>query len=84
MIPPLIIRGKRGSNIMFPGILWLLGRISSGQGDGNFGNENQDLKKWGWAEYQVGWNSIRPCLQVRRRQRGGQGEDRGGEPAPIR
>ena len=27
----------------------MLWRISSGEGDGNFGEENQDFKKWGWG-----------------------------------
>ena len=37
---------ERGSNIMFPIILRLLGRISSGEGDGNFGEENKVLGKF--------------------------------------
>ena len=41
------ITERKGSNINFPGILWLLGRISRGEGDGNFGEGNKDffLKK---------------------------------------
>ena len=39
---------ERGSNIIVPLILRLLGRISRGEeGDVNFGEENQDFKKWG-------------------------------------
>ena len=38
---------KTGSNIIFPVILRLLGRISSVEGDWNFGEENKDLKKMG-------------------------------------
>ena len=30
-------------------ILRLLGRIPSGKGDRNFGEENQDFKTWGWG-----------------------------------
>ena len=36
---------KRGSSIIFPIILRLLGRISIGKGDGNFAEGNQDYKK---------------------------------------
>ena len=39
----------RESNIIFPMILRLLGRISSGEDDRNFGEENQDFKKLGWG-----------------------------------
>ena len=45
-----VVKREKGSNIIFPIILRLLGRISSGEegmGDGNFWEENQDLKKWG-------------------------------------
>ena len=38
-----IITWKKG-NIIFPGILWLLGRISRrgrGEGEGHFGEKNQ-------------------------------------------
>ena len=35
---------ERGSNIIFPIILKLLGRISSEKVNGNFGEENQDKK----------------------------------------
>ena len=35
---------KKGSNIIFPIILGLLGRISSWEGDGNVRVENQDFK----------------------------------------
>ena len=34
---------ERGNNTIFPLILRLFGRISSGEGDGNFGEENQGL-----------------------------------------
>ena len=43
---------ERGSNIVIPLILRLLGRISSGkkgEGDGNFREENQDFRKFGWG-----------------------------------
>ena len=40
---------ERGSNIIFPIIFRLLGRISSGEENGNFGEENQDLKIWEWG-----------------------------------
>ena len=39
-------------------ILSLLGRISSGEGDGIFEKENQDLKKMWWEKYQVVGNLI--------------------------
>ena len=39
------ITWKRGSNIISPIILRLSGKISNGEGNGNFGEENQDLKK---------------------------------------
>ena len=39
---------ERGSNIIFPIILRLMGRISSWEGNGNFGEEGQVVKKnWG-------------------------------------
>ena len=31
-----------------PCIIEVLGRISSRENDDNFGEENQDLKYWGW------------------------------------
>ena len=34
-------------------MLWLFGIILSWDGDGKFGEENQDLIKWGWGNYQV-------------------------------
>ena len=34
---------EKGKAILSPIILSLLGRISSGKGDGKFGEENQDL-----------------------------------------
>ena len=40
----------RGSNIIFSILLRQLGRLSSGEEGklgGNFGEENQDFKKWG-------------------------------------
>ena len=43
---------ERRSNIIFSKITRLLGRKSSGErgsGDGNFGEEIQDFKKWGWG-----------------------------------
>ena len=53
---------ERGSNIIFPIILRLIGRISSWEGNGNFGEEGQVVKKTGgWEEYRVVWNSIQPC-----------------------
>ena len=33
----------------------------SGADDGYFGEENQDIKKWGGEEYQVVGNYIHPC-----------------------
>ena len=51
---------ERESIIIFPILLRILGRISGGEGDGKFGEENQDLIKWGWGEYQVVGNFIHP------------------------
>ena len=53
-------KGK-GKQYNLPMILRLLGRISSGERDGNFGEECQDFKTWGWEEYQFAGNSIQPC-----------------------
>ena len=36
---------EKGRNNLFSYMLRLLGRISSGEVDGNLGEENQDLKK---------------------------------------
>ena len=55
-------KGKRGSNIIFPIILKLLGRILSGKGDNKFREENQDFKKWDGEEYQVAGNFIHPWM----------------------
>ena len=41
---------ERGSKIIFSLILRLLGRISSGRGDRNYGEENQDFKKMGMGK----------------------------------
>ena len=41
-------------------MLRLLGRLSGGEGDGNFGEEKQDFKNGGWEEYQVVGNFIHP------------------------
>ena len=38
------ITWNKESNIFFPIILRVLRRISSGEEDGNFGEENRDLK----------------------------------------
>ena len=38
---------ERGINIIFPIMLRLLGRLSSGEEDENFGEENHDFKKMG-------------------------------------
>ena len=38
---------ENGRNMIFPVSLRLLGRISSGEGDGNLGKKNQDLKEIG-------------------------------------
>ena len=40
---------ERGSNMIFPKILRLFGKISIGEEDGNFGEENHDLKNRGWG-----------------------------------
>ena len=58
-------------------ILCLLGRISSEEGDGNFGEENQDLKKGDWEDYQVTRNFIHPCLEVPVQSRRGHGDVQG-------
>ena len=55
-----------GSNIIFPMILRLLGRLSSGEegkGTENFVEKNI-YKNRGREEYQVVGNFIHPCLQV--------------------
>ena len=54
---------ERGSNIIFLIILRLLGRISSGEEEGNFGKENQDFKNEVREEYQLIGNFIHPLLQ---------------------
>ena len=41
--------GKGENNFIFPIILRPLERMSSGEGDGNMGEENQDFKKCGWG-----------------------------------
>ena len=53
---------ERGSNIIFPTILSLLGRISSGEKDGNFWGKNQVLINGGEEEYQVVGNFIHISL----------------------
>ena len=40
---------ERGSNIIFPTIFRLMGKISSGK-EGNIGEENQDVDKIGGGE----------------------------------
>ena len=56
-------KGK-GSNIIFLIILRLLGRISSGEEDGNFGKENQDFKNEVREEYQLIGNFIHPLYRL--------------------
>ena len=53
-----IEKWDKGSNIIFPIILRLLGRISSGEEDGHFWEENQDLNNGCGEEYQVLGNFI--------------------------
>ena len=48
---------KRGSNIIFPLLLWLLGRIEVEK-------KKQDIKNGIGEEYQVVWNFIHPCNQA--------------------
>ena len=55
---------ESGSNIIFPIILRLLGRISSGEegmGTDMLGKKIKILKNGCWEEYQVAWNFIHPC-----------------------
>ena len=58
---------ERGSNIIFPLILRLFRRISSGEegkGFGNYEEENKALKmNWGGEEYQVEGNFINPWTE---------------------
>ena len=55
---------ERGSNIIFPVIIGQFGRKSSGEEDGNFGEENQDLKKkWGWGRISSCRNFIHPWIE---------------------
>ena len=42
-----------------------MGRISSGEEVGNFGEENQDKKYGSGEEYQVVWNFIHQCLVLK-------------------
>ena len=55
----------RGSNIICSIILRLWPgkniKWGKGEGDGNFGEENQDLIKWGCEEIKVVGNFIHPC-----------------------
>ena len=55
------MKKERGSNITFPMILRLLGRISRGKGGTELWGSKSIFKKWGFQEeYLVAGNFIHP------------------------
>ena len=57
----------KGNNIIFRNSEAIGKNIKwwKGDGDGNFAEENKDLKYRGWEEYQVVGNFVHPCVFIK-------------------